>query len=87
MAQPMDIAWMVLKQEGYEDYVDPTLDQSSSYYPPIQPSAPSPEPQEYFSLPQSPQARLMRLYSKAQSVGYANLTDAERDEIRALGGM
>ena len=72
MARPIDIAWMVLKQEvlaeetGMEQY------------------APSPQPaqEQYLVPPKGSPARLQYLAGKGD-----NLTPEEQAEFLALGGM
>ena len=79
MAQPMDIAWMVLKQEAYDEQALPSRPM---------PAAPQPHPMLGQQMMEPPtggryfeMARLQYLASKG------NLTPEEQAELVALGGM
>jgi len=78
MARPMDIAWMVLKQEAYDEQALPSRPM---------PAAPQPHPMLGQQMTEQPtggryfeQARLQYLANKG------NLTPAEQAEFLALGG-
>jgi len=91
MAQPMDIAWMVLKQEAYDEQALPSRPMPAAPQPhPMlgqQMMEPPPTGGRYFEMmapPKGSPARLQYLFGRASK---GNLTPEEQAEFISLGGM